>query len=117
MKYLAFIAATLIALSACAAMTQRTAGGTTASADIRNANGQPAGTATFAEVSGAVRITVEAEACLLGMGALTVVGTERIGSRSCRARESRTTLTFEASLRAMRREEPHRVYEECQRLR
>lgn len=57
MKRTAVIAAVCVVLAGCAAV--RPAPGT-ATAELRNAQGQPVGTATLTEVSGGVRVIVEA---------------------------------------------------------
>jgi Cu-Zn family superoxide dismutase len=62
MKRLVAIAASLaLTFAGCAAMTQPATTGNTATADLRDANGQPAGTATLTQVSGGVRIVIEAK--------------------------------------------------------
>ena len=48
-----------LALAGCASMTQPATTHNTATAELKNAGGQPVGTATFTEVPGAVRILVE----------------------------------------------------------
>jgi Cu-Zn family superoxide dismutase len=60
MKAVALVASLMLVLAGCAAMTQPHGGGM-ATADLKNANGQPAGMATLTEVPGGVRIVVEAK--------------------------------------------------------
>jgi superoxide dismutase, Cu-Zn family len=61
MRSLALVTLISLGLCGCGTMTQGTASGSTARADIRNANKQPAGMATFTEGPGGVRIVVEAK--------------------------------------------------------
>jgi superoxide dismutase, Cu-Zn family len=61
MKSLALATLITLALCGCGTTTQRTSAGSTARADIRNANNQPAGMATLTEAPGGVRIVVEAK--------------------------------------------------------
>lgn len=61
MKSLALVTLVTLAVCGCGTTTQRTASGSSARADIRNVNNQRAGTATFSEVTGGVRIVVEAK--------------------------------------------------------
>jgi superoxide dismutase, Cu-Zn family len=62
MKRLVAIAASLaLTLAGCASMTQPATTENTATADLRDANGQPAGTATLTQVSGGVRIVIDAK--------------------------------------------------------
>ena len=62
MKRLVAIAASLaVTLAGCASMTQPAATDNAAGAELRDANGQPAGTATFTQVPGGVRIVVDAK--------------------------------------------------------
>jgi Cu-Zn family superoxide dismutase len=60
MKRLVAIAASL-ALAGCASMTQPAATDNTASAELRDANGQPAGMATLTPAPGGVRIVIDAK--------------------------------------------------------
>jgi Cu-Zn family superoxide dismutase len=62
MKRLVAIAASLaLTFAGCAAMTQSATTDNTATAELRDANGQPAGMATLTQVSGGVRIVIEAK--------------------------------------------------------
>ncbi|MBI3637097.1 MAG: superoxide dismutase family protein [Candidatus Rokubacteria bacterium] len=58
MKPATAVAALALFLAGCATAT--TGGGATATAEMKNANGQTVGTATFTEVSGGVRVVLEA---------------------------------------------------------
>jgi superoxide dismutase, Cu-Zn family len=60
MKTITAAASLAVALAGCATMTQPTAHNA-ATADVKNAGGQSIGTAVFTEVSGGVRILLEAK--------------------------------------------------------
>jgi Cu-Zn family superoxide dismutase len=55
------VAAFALFTTGCAALTQPTPGTNAATAELRNAQGQVVGTATLAEVSGGVRVLVDAK--------------------------------------------------------
>lgn len=62
MKRLVAVAASLaLTLAGCASMTQPAATDHAASAELRDANGQPAGMATLTQVPGGVRIVIDAK--------------------------------------------------------
>ena len=56
----AIAAGLTLSLAGCASMTQPATTGNTAQAELKNASGQTVGTATITEVSGGVRVVVEA---------------------------------------------------------
>ena len=59
MRTLALVAALSVLVAGCAGIMQ-TSAGLAASSDLRDANGQAVGTATFTEVNGGVRIVLDA---------------------------------------------------------
>jgi Cu-Zn family superoxide dismutase len=55
------VLAALLTVTGCARITQPATARNTASAELRTATGQPAGTATFTQVGGTIRIVLEAK--------------------------------------------------------
>jgi len=58
-RIVAVVASAVLMLAGCASTTQPGASGASATAELRDAKGQPAGTATLTQVGGAVRIVID----------------------------------------------------------